>query len=333
MLIISKTPLRVSLFGGGTDYPEYFNRNPGAVVGMTINRYINIATLTLTKIQPYNYRISYSKVEHCDLISNIEHPVVREVLRYFGVTDRLDISVMADLPASGSGLGSSSSFTVGMILMISELIGRQLTRIDIAKIATHIEKNVLQENVGVQDQLHAAFGGLNRFDFSENSVRITPLQLPTETMLQMNESMFLVHTGIARRSTNIIAQQIADMKVGRTDSDLRDLYNLTEESTGILQSGAGDVLSQIGKMLVESWNIKRSLCKGISNTEIDDLYRLILEAGALGAKLCGAGGGGFFMALVAQEDQESWLEKLGKLIAFPIKIDTMGATIIHRNGE
>ena len=165
MLWITRTPLRVSLFGGGTDYPEYYERRPGAVVGFAIDKYIHIAALRLTAYQPYNVRLAYSILEHVEDAAQIQHPVVRVVLKHFDIRERLDLSIMSDLPASGSGLGSSSSFTVGLLKLVNCLRNHPMTKIDLARTAIMVERELLAENVGVQDQLHATFGGINRFDF------------------------------------------------------------------------------------------------------------------------------------------------------------------------
>lgn len=330
MLTISRTPLRVSLFGGGTDYPEYFEYNPGAVIGMAIDKYIIIAALDLIGYQSYNYRVSYSKVEHCDRLEQIEHPVVREVLRHFDVTQRLDISVISDLPSSGSGLGSSSAFTVGFLRAIYALQNQRPTKIELSKKAIEVEREILRENVGVQDQLHAAFGGINRFDFSGSSIRISPVQMSSKAMNQLNTSMVLVHTGIARRATTTVAAQIEVTRKRVIDKELSELYRLVEECVLLLESSTEGWLSQLGDMLSASWRIKRTLSRDISNANLDELFETIIACGAYGAKLCGAGGGGFFLALIAPERVQALAERVAPLAVIPVSIDVDGSTLIYR---
>lgn len=329
LVYITKTPLRVSLFGGGTDYPEYYERIPGAVVGMAIDKYIYIAALPLTGHQSYNYRVSYSALELTNDIGSIQHPVVREVLRMFAIEDRLDISIMSDLPATGSGLGSSSAFTVGFLNLAYSLTGRACTKIDLARKAIHVEREVLRENVGVQDQLHATFGGMNRFDFNGKQISITPLQVSSETMHLLSQSLVLVHTGIARRATTVVEDQVKATKSASIDKDLGSLFELVRDCTTLLEGPTARILPTLGKMLSESWYIKRSLTKNITNTAIDDLFNTIIKAGAYGAKLCGAGGGGYFLALIDLDRITVLRKAVEQLIVIPISIDTEGSTLVY----
>lgn len=328
-MFLTRTPVRVSLFGGGTDYPEYFQRRPGAVIGMTINRYINIAAIRLTNIQEYRYRLSYSKLELPSRVEDIKHPVVREVLKYFGYEKPLDISVMSDLPGSGSGLGSSSAFTVGFLKLVHALTDTPSTKIDLARTAIMVERELLKENVGVQDQLHASFGGINRFDFGADSIQITPIQLSADTLIALNQSMLLIHTGIVRRATDVIEEQIELTKTEKLDRDLHHLFEMVEAGTNCLQSGTSVCLREIGGMLNESWKIKRSLSGAISNARIDELYAVLIEEGAYGAKLCGAGGGGFMLALGDPSALIRIQERLkGKAETLPISLDTEGSRVL-----
>jgi D-glycero-alpha-D-manno-heptose-7-phosphate kinase len=286
MLWMTRTPLRVSLFGGGTDYPEYFHRRPGAVIGFAINQYIHIVALRLKPFLGYNYRVAYSRLENCARIDEIQHPVVREVLRHLDVKESLDISVMSDLPASGSGLGSSSAFTVGFLKLAYSINNVPVTKIDLARAAIHVEKNILHESVGVQDQLHTSFGGINRFDFDRERIRVTPLQISTRTFSILRRNMALVHTGIGRRATDTARTQVAEIKEKKIDSDLNDLLQLVTECVTILESENEIFLSQLGNMLSESWFIKRRLTNLITNDDIDRIYDVIIASGAYGAKLC-----------------------------------------------
>ena len=330
MLWTTRTPLRVSLFGGGTDYPEYFERRPGAVVGFAIDKYIHITALKLTAFQDYNYRLAYSRLELVDRIDEIQHPVVRAVLQDYGIRDRLDISVMSDLPASGSGLGSSSAFTVGFVNTILSMLEREATKGDIARIATRVERELLCENVGVQDQLHAAFGGINRFDFDGGRVRITPLLISGDVFAELSSHTVLVHTGIARRATSTVAAQLAATKAKTIDDDLAHLYRLVGDCVDALERPGGNLLADLGRMLSESWRVKRGLSAAISNPRIDALFDAIEFSGAYGAKLCGAGGGGFFLALVPPERQRELRERVAPNAVIPIGIDVHGTTLVYQ---
>ena len=329
LILMTRTPLRVSLFGGGTDYPEYYERMPGAVIGMAIDKYIYIAALPLTGHQTYNYRLSYSAVEMVSEIADIKHPVVREILRLFSFEDRLDVSIMSDLPATGSGLGSSSAFTVGFLNLVYALTGRAFAKIDLARRAIQVEREVLRENVGVQDQLHATFGGMNRFDFKGSNISITPMQVRGKTMHLLSQSLVLVHTGIARRATVIVEEQVEATKSMRIDSDLSALMGLVDECADLLQGSSDAILPALGKMLSESWLIKRDLTGSISNPAIDDLYNIIMRDGVHGAKLCGAGGGGYFLVLVDQDKITSLRRAVAPRVLMPIGIDTEGSTMVY----
>lgn len=328
MILTTRTPLRVSLFGGGTDYPEYFDRHPGAVIGFAIDKYIHIALLRLTAFQEYNYRVAYSKLELVDNIDAIAHPVVRAVLMDAKVSDRLDVSVMSDLPASGSGLGSSSAFTVGFVNAIRHHLGRPATKIELAREAIRVERQLLRENVGVQDQLHAAFGGINRFDFDKSRIRVTPIQVSADVLEQFEKHLVLVHTGIARRATDTVKQQIEATKSQSLDQDLSSLFTMVEECECLFEQPGGAMLEGLGRMLSESWYIKRGLSTTVSNGPIDDLFDAIIKSGAYGAKLCGAGGGGFFLALVPPERQAQLAEAVAPRAVIPIRVDIHGTSRI-----
>ncbi len=328
MLCTTRTPLRVSLFGGGTDYPDYFERAPGAVVGFSINRYIYISALILTAWQAYDYRVAYSQLEHTSSIDDIQHPIVREVLRHYGVDERLDINILSDLPASG-GLGSSSAFTVGFVNLISNMFNRPLTKMELARKAMFVEQELLAENVGVQDQLHTAMGGVNRFDFEgRRRFRMTPLHLDLATLERLNSCMVLVHTGAPRKASDIALEQIGAIKAGRSDPDLARLYDMVSFAVELLEDG-GDVVPDLGLMLRESWAVKRTLSSRVTSPEIDDLYARCLTAGAYGGKLCGAGGGGFLLMLVEPERRAALEAAVSPLPVIPIEIDVHGSTLIH----
>ncbi|WP_374471263.1 kinase [Phenylobacterium sp.] len=327
MLGLTRTPLRVSLFGGGTDYRPYFERRPGAVVGFAIDRYIYVSALKLNGWQDYNYRLAYSQLETVRSIEDLEHPIVREVLRLWRVGERLDLSTQSDFPA-GSGLGSSSAFTVGFVNLISTLFGRALSKAELARMAMHVEHDLLQENVGVQDQLHTAFGGLNRFDFDGGDIRVTPVAASPATLARLNSCLVLVHCGVVRRASDAAANQLDAIRRRQTDAELAALYDLVGACVDLLER-PGDPIRELGRLLREGWALKRRLASGVTTSTVDELYERALQAGAYGGKLCGAGGGGAVFLLVEPERLAAVREAVSPFPVVPVEIDVAGAVVMH----
>lgn len=328
MLVVSRTPLRVSFFGGGTDYPEYFERSRGAVLGMAIDKYVYVSALRLVNILDYRYRVSYSLIETVSDVSEIIHPVVRALIRHYEMTDPMDISIMADLPAR-SGLGSSSSFTVGMINLISHIKRQPITKLDLARAGVFVERELLNENVGVQDQYHASFGGLNRFDFQGSRVRITPVQMTAPCLTALTSSLFLLYSGVTRFASATLDEQMERTRSGRADAELSHLLALTDQAVEVLEGESDEaLLNDLGEMLHDGWETKKKISSKISNPAIDQLYDAALAAGAAGGKLCGAGSGGFLLVLVPPARQSRFLERMRNVAVVPISMDTIGSTII-----
>lgn len=328
MIIVSRTPLRISFFGGGTDYPEYFQRARGAVLGMAIDKYVYVTALRLTNTLDFRYRISYSRLETVNEVTEIQHPVVRSVLQHYQLRDPLAISVLVDLP-SRSGLGSSSSFTVGCINLVSSLQQRMITKLDLAREAVFVERELLHENVGVQDQHHAAFGGLNRFDFEGSRVRISPVQMTGPCLAALNSALFLIYTGVSRYASETLDEQMTRTRERKVDDELKQLLTLTDQGMEVLEGNDPDrMLTEFGAMLHEGWMTKKRLSSKISTPHIDALYEEARAAGALGGKLCGAGSGGFLLMLVPPHRQASFREKLGADAIVPVALDTIGSTIL-----
>jgi D-glycero-alpha-D-manno-heptose-7-phosphate kinase len=329
MLITSRTPLRVSFFGGGTDYPEYFERHPGAVVGMAIDKYVYVSALRLANFLQYKYRVAYSRVEMESNVEGIQHPVVRTLLQHYQIEEALDINIMADLPAS-SGLGSSSAFTVGLINLISSLRSEPLTKLDLGLKAIFVERELLKERVGVQDQLHAAYGGLNRFDFIGGRIRISPVQMTSDCQRQFVSSLVLLYTGVTRYASENLKEQMESMKEKKVDRELSDLLELTSQAVRVLEGQDPDaMLRDFGAMMHEGWMIKRKLSSKVSSAAIDDLYDRARAAGAIGGKLCGAGGGGFLLMVVPPQARERFVSALAPTVVIPVGLDTHGSTIIY----
>lgn len=330
MLISSRTPLRVSFFGGGTDYPDYFSRHPGAVVGMAIDRYVYVNALRLSDIIDYKYRLTYSRLEHVSDAAELEHPVVRALLQHERIDYPLDISIQAELPAS-SGLGSSSAFTVGLVNLLNALKGKTLTRLDLGRKAIHVEQVLLQENVGVQDQLHAAFGGMNRFDFVDGRTRITPVQMTTECEDYLLSSLVLVYTGKTRFASQVLTEQVRSTKEMKIDRELSHLLALVSQSVAVLEGGDPEsMLRDFGTMMEDGWQTKRRLSSGISSPEIDALYDAAIAAGALGGKLCGAGGGGFLLMVVPPHKRDAFDGAMRGHCLIPISMDRQGSVIVSQ---
>jgi len=328
MMIVSRTPMRISFFGGGTDYPEYFRRARGAVLGMAIDKYIYISALRLSSVLDYRYRISYSRVETVPDIDSIQHPVVRAVLTHHRVNQPLDVSILADLPAR-SGLGTSSAFTVGFLNLINTLDQKITTKLDLAREAVFIERELLHENVGVQDQYHAAFGGLNRFDFDAERTRISPVQMPAACQTALTSSLFLVYTGMTRFASETLNEQMEKTRERSVDDALSHLLTLVDHGVAALECGDPDrMLADLGAMLHDGWETKKRLSSKVSNPAIDALYARCRDAGAIGGKLCGAGNGGFLLMLVPPANRTRFAAAMDDRIVIPINLDTLGSTIL-----
>ncbi len=325
---ISRTPLRVSFLGGGTDFPSYFKDKRGAVLGGTIDKYVYIQALPLAPSAEQRFRVTYRTTESVDLIEQIRHPVIRETLRLHGWTDPLNIATMSDLPG-GTGLGSSSAFTVGFINLIHCLKGIELTKYELARQAIQMEQVILTENVGVQDQIHAAFGGLSRYEFTGDSFTIEPLRLTTRRMNLINRSMILVYTGAQRSASLVLGTQETRTKLGSNDDYLRELYEMTKVGADILESEGDDLaaLKRFAELLDHGWKLKRQLSEALTNVAIDDLYRAGKELGALGGKLLGAGGGGFVLFLVDPELHPTFHARFGVENITHITMTNGGSTV------
>ncbi len=328
-LLTSRTPLRVSFFGGGTDYPDYFQQYKGAVIGTAIDKYVYTSAIRLERFMGYAWRLAYRTTEEVQEVSEIEHPMFRAALDHFKIEKGWNFSVLTSLP-SRSGLGSSSSFAVGLIKLLGALKGTNYTRHDLVSLAIHLERGVLHENVGVQDQMHASYGGLNRYEFHGSDFAIHPVRMHNEVRDALNASMYLVHTGVQRFASEILKEQMKKTKEKTIVKELDHLYQLTQSCHALLEGNdVGKVIDELGRLLHEGWMTKRSLSSAISGPEIDQIYESARAGGALGGKLCGAGGGGFFLVLVPPDRREFVQKALGVRELIPIQIDDSGSTIIR----
>jgi D-glycero-alpha-D-manno-heptose-7-phosphate kinase len=324
-MIISRTPFRISLFGGGTDYPTWFREHGGAVIGTTINKYCYISVRRLPPFFEHKSRIVYSQVELVNDVSEIKHPAVRGILAEMGVSDGLEIHHDADLPAR-SGLGSSSSFTVGLINALHALDSKMISKPDLGREAIRIEQEVLKESVGSQDQLWAAFGGLNRMDFfPDDTFTVSPIMLSSERRAELSQSIMLFFTGFSRFSSDFAQEQIKNMN--NRKNQLHAIHSMVDSAADILINPKAP-LRELGELLHESWQLKRELADSLSNAQIDEIYEAGRSAGAIGGKLLGAGGGGFMLFLVEPDQREQVRERLKSLVHVTVGFDNDGSKIV-----
>jgi len=323
-MIISRTPFRISFFGGGTDYPVWYRDEGGAVLATTINKYSYITCRYLPPFFEHKTRIAYSHIELVKGNEEIKHPAVRGVLEYLKIEHGVEIHHDGDLP-SRTGLGSSSAFTVGLLHALKALKQVMPTKMELAKEAIKIEQEILKENVGCQDQVMAAHGGLCRLDFQpDHEIHITPIILSRERLRHFQEHLLLYFTGFSRNASEIAREQIELTR--QRKNELRAIYQTVQEGVSILTGG--NSLTDFGALLHEAWKIKRSLTSKISTSIIDEIYENARWAGAIGGKLLGAGGGGFLLLFVKPEDQPRVKEALRGLLRVPFSFESIGSQII-----
>jgi len=328
-MIISRTPFRVSFFGGGTDYNSWFQDHNGAVLATTIDKYCYITCRYLPPFFEHKSRIIYSKMEHVRAsIDEIDHPSVREVLRFLKIHEGIEIHHDGDLPAR-TGLGSSSAFTVGLLNCLYALKGEMVPKERLAKEAIFVEQNMIKENVGCQDQMLAAYGGFNLIEFGgTNHLRVMPVTLPAEKLSLLQEHLMLFFTGFSRNASEIAQAQIKN--IPQKKSELGRMHEMVREAIEVLN---GHDLLKFGRLLDESWKLKRTLSDKISSSTIDDLYAAAIKAGALGGKLLGAGGGGFVLLFVEPSKKDKIRKALKNLLEVPIKFENLGTQIIFYQPE
>jgi len=328
-MIISRTPFRISFFGGGTDYPEWYVKHGGAVLATTIDKYCYINCRYLPPFFEHRYCIVYSKVEHCQAVDEIVHPAVREALRYLDIQRGVEIHHDADIPAR-SGIGSSSAFTVGLLNALYALKGQMVSKHRLAMDSVHLEQDILKETVGSQDQVLAAYGGLNHIVFHANGeIIVTPITVAADRIKELASHLMLFYTGIKRTASTIAESFVSGIDDRRRQ--LRIMKDLVDESISIV-SGERDIL-EFGELLHEAWQAKRSLSANISNSDVDALYDAARAAGAIGGKLVGAGGGGFLLLFVPPSKQRAVREQLNTLIQVPFKFEFSGSQIIFCDRE
>jgi D-glycero-alpha-D-manno-heptose-7-phosphate kinase len=324
-MIISRTPFRISLFGGGTDYPTWFREHGGSVIGTAIDKYCYISVRHLPPFFEHKSKIVYSRVELVKETSEIEHPAVRGILTDMNVTEGLEIHHDADLPAR-SGLGSSSSFTVGLLNALYALKARMVSKRDLGREAIRIEQDVLKEDVGCQDQIWAAYGGFNRIDFHpDGSFSVLPFILPPARRAELSQSLMMFFTGFSRFASDFAGAQIKNMNSRK--NQLRMIRSMVDSAADILLDPKAP-LRELGELMHQSWLIKRELASSVSNSQIDEIYEAGRDAGAVGGKLLGAGGGGFMVLMVDPEKRAAVRERLKKLVHVNVGFDSDGSKIV-----
>jgi D-glycero-alpha-D-manno-heptose-7-phosphate kinase len=319
-MIIVQTPLRVSFFGGGTDFPDYFNEEGGCVLSCSIDKYIFV---TIKQRFDRLLRIGYTKQEMVEAVDEIQHDLIREALRKTGITHGIEITTMGDIPSAGSGLGSSSTVAVGALHAMYSFLGELVTAEQLAREACEIEIDVLRKPIGVQDQYIAAYGGLRYFEFQNGGVCSERIRLESPVKRRLNESLMLFFTGVTRKADNILKEQkdnIADRR-----ASLRRLKLMVHQGREALRDGKIDA---IGELLHEAWEEKKKLASQISNGEIDALYTAARQAGAIGGKIAGAGGGGFLLLYCPPEKRESVRAALSHLRELPFQMEPDGSKVI-----
>ena len=326
-MIISKTPYRISFFGGGSDYPSWYKFNGGACISTTIDKYVYLSLREIPNFFDHNYRISYSIVEEVKKIREIKHKAVRDILKYFNLKKNLEIHYDGDLP-SKSGVGSSSSFVVGLLNCIYHFNKKNLNKLELAKKSIFFEHVVMKEMVGVQDQIASSFGGFNQINIKKNGqFSINKIHISKKNVNSLNNNLILMFSNKQR-----IADKIAKTFVYKLNNSkyrqMKDILSLVDPAKNSLLKNNFD---EFGKLLDESWKIKRSLSKSISDEYLDEIYEYAIKKGALGGKLLGAGGGGFFLFYVPENKKKTFMNSFNKFTIVPFNFSNEGSKIIYSN--
>jgi D-glycero-alpha-D-manno-heptose-7-phosphate kinase len=328
-MIITRTPFRVSFFGGGTDYPAWYREHGGAVLSTTIDKYCYLTCRYLPPFFDYKSQIIWSRIEHVGSHDEIQHPAVRACLKHVGMEDGIAIHHDGDLPAR-SGLGSSSTFTVGLLNALYALQGKMTGKLALAREAIHVERDLLGEAVGDQDQIAAAYGGLNQVELrTDGSFTVRPVILSPDRLAALEDHLILIFTGFVRNASAIAAAKIEALK--HKARELHAIRAMVDQAVDLLVGGAE--IAEIGRLLHESWMLKRRLASVVAPDFVDDIYAQARRAGAIGGKLLGAGGGGFMLFCVAPERRAELAAAFDRMIAVPVKFDTGGSQVIFYDAE
>ena len=324
-MIVTRTPFRISFFGGGTDFPLWYRDHGGAVLATTIDKFCYINMRRLPPFFEHKHRIVYSHIENVQNIADIQHPAVRAVFDWANVTEGLEVHHDGDLPAR-SGLGSSSSFTVGLMHALAALSGQMITKEQLARDSIHVEQNLIKENVGSQDQISAAFGGFNRIKFHKNgSFAVDPVITSQDRLEQLQNHLMLCFTGFTRLASEIEGSKMKRLELRETE--LRAMHAMVDPAVELLQDPSLPI-EEFGKMLHQTWGYKQTLSEKVSTPEIDAIYNSAITAGALGGKILGAGGGGFLLLFARPEDHACIKEKLNQLVHVPFNFENAGSRVV-----
>jgi len=322
-MIISRTPYRISFFGGGTDYPGWYLKHGGQVLSTTIDKYLYISCRYLPPFFEHRLRLVYSSIEACQHSSELDHPSAREVMKFLGIDNGLELHYDGDLPGR-SGLGSSSAFTVGLLNALYAYQGKMISPHRLATESIHIEQEIIKETVGSQDQTNAAYGGLNKIRFRQSGeITVDPITSKQKNIHALDENIMLFYTGIMRTAEEVAKSYVKNIQAN--EKQLERMHDMVDEAIEIISNGN---LDNFGLLLNEAWQKKRSLSKLVSNSQVDEIYALALSAGALGGKLSGAGGGGFLLLYVPSEKQPDVKQKLSQLLHVPFSFEPNGSQII-----
>ncbi len=324
-MIISKTPYRISFFGGGSDYPEWYNKFGGTVLSTTINKYLYISCRELPSFFDHKYRIVWSKIENVKNVNQIQHRAIKEILKYYKFKKGLEIHYDGDLPAR-SGMGSSSSFVVGLINGLLALHSKNLNQKELAKKSIFVEQKILKDVVGSQDQIAATYGGFNRIYFKKNGLFNLKKIKKNSNLKSLENNLILIYTSISRTAHHIASSYVKKLTKSKKKY-INEIIEHVEEAENILKTGNID---DFGKLLNSAWYLKKKLGKSISNNKIDELYNFALKNGALGGKILGAGGGGFLLLYMKKKDRIKFLNKNKKIINVPFKFSNSGSEIIFK---
>ena len=324
-MVITRTPYRISFFGGGTDYPAWWRQHGGEVLGTTIDKYCYISVRSLPPFFKHKHRIVYSLIENVQTIGEINHPVVREAFNQLKVQGGLEVHHDGDLPAR-SGMGSSSSFAVGLLNALHVLRGEFISKQDLAKEAIHLEQELIKENVGSQDQIHTAHGGFNRVVFCPNGDHvIEPVIVPPARKEALEKHLLLFYTGISRFASEIAKTQIGNFS--NREIELKEMAQMVPEALSILCNSSTDI-REFGKLLNQGWQRKRTLSNSVSNPAIDELYQKAIDCGGIGGKVLGAGGGGFLLVFAEPSHHQAVINGLDGLLHVPFQFENSGSRVV-----
>jgi len=321
-MIITKTPLRISFFGGGSDIPQFYEENEGMVLSTTINSYIYLA---VNRCVASHLRVIYSILEQTESVDDIKHDRVRQTLKYFEIPSNIEIASFSDVPTKGTGLGSSSTFTVGLVNALYRIChGKNIYQHELAELASYIEINRCGEPIGKQDQYAASYGGFNVIHFHNSHAKVKHLEVDPSVVYELNNNLLCFNTGVSRQASSVLKQQVENLKQQSTIERTKTMVELAKNAVKLLQKKKVD---DFGYLLDQSWQIKKQLSDNISTSHIDEMYERATKNGALGGKILGAGGGGYLLVYVPEKNKNRLLESMKQYERFNFKFCKQGSTL------